>query len=415
MARRLAAVAAFLAIFCGSLELGLRLVPQAIPLTVLVRFQSDLRSAVAEARGLPTRKKARDLPRDDGGPHVHIYLPGIKLHMHAPDPGQVRTIQIDEAGFCNPPESSYRRARIDLIAIGDSFTYCTTVRPEETWVARLQQETGLSTYDLGVGGVGLYEYLQVLKRFGLAKSPRIVVMNVYEGNDLRDASKYFDYRNARGDARAQARDPRVRVRHAFDASWLGGHSYAANLLVGAALALGDQVDEPDSAAKRAGIRQTSLDFHYRLDFDTASVAMNPEDTDRDEVVQAILVHRGALSFDLFDQALTQYAALAREYGFQPVVTYTPSAHTTYAEFVRFQDPTLEPVLREFSEHQRAWFASRCRELGLPYLDLTGALRAAAHTGREHELLYFPTNLHLSQAGHRVIAASLRDFLATLPH
>lgn len=414
MLRRSAAAAVFLAIFCGSLELGLRLVPQAIPLTVLVRFQPDVRSAVAEARGLPTRSKARDLPRDDGGPQRHIYQPGITFHMHAPDPGQVSTIRIDDAGFCNPAGSSYQRAHIDLLAIGDSFTHCTTVRPEETWVAEVSQETGLSTYDLGVGGVGPYEYLEILTHFGLVKTPRIVVMNIYEGNDLRDASLYHDYRSARGDAAAQSADPRMRLRRAFEASWLGRHSYAANLLVGGALALANEVDEPDPVAKRAGIRKGSIDFRYRLDFGASSVAMNPEDTDRDEVVHAMLVRRGVVSFELFDPALRRYAMLAHEHGFVPVVSYTPAAYTTYAEFARFDDPSLAPLMREFSDAQRAWFARRCRELGLPFLDLTNALRTAARTGRERELLYFPSNLHLSQAGHRVVAASLRDFLATLP-
>jgi hypothetical protein len=412
--RRLAAAAVFLCIFFGSLELALRLVPQAVPLTILVHFQEELRQTVADARGLPTRQKARTLPRDDGGPELHIYRPGVTLHMHAPDPGQVSTIPIDDAGFCNPPESSYQRPHIDLLAIGDSFTYCTTVRPEETWVADLARESGLSTYDLGVGGVGLYEYLEILTHFGLAKSPRIVVMNVYEGNDLRDASRYQEYRTARGDAAAQAADPRTRVRRAFGSSWLGRHSYAANLLVGGALALANEIDEPDSVAKRAGIRKNSIDFRYRLDFGASSVAMNPENTDRDEVEHAMLVQRGIVSFDLFEPALERYAALALEHGFVPVVSYTPSAHTTYADFVRFEEPSLAPLLREFSEDQRGWLAQRCRTLGLRFVDLTPALRAAARSGRERELLYFPSNLHLSQAGHRVVAAALRDFLAALP-
>ncbi len=414
MLRRLAGAVVFLALFSGSLELGLRLVPRAIPLSILVRFQPDVRERVAEARGLPTRSKARTLPRDDGGPLFHIYRPGVTLHMHAPDPGQVATIPIDDAGFCNPAGSSYQRPHIDLLAIGDSFTYCTTVRSDETWVAALARESGLSTYDLGVGGAGPYEYLEILRHFGLAKTPRIVVMNLYEGNDLRDASLYHEYRSARGDALVQAEDPRARLRRAFEPSWLGRHSYAANLLVGGALALADQIDKPDTVARRAGIQSDSIDFRYRLDFGASSVAMNPENTDRDEVEHAMLVRRGLVSFDLFEAALERYAALAHEHGFVPVVSYTPSAHTAYADFARFEDPSLAPLLGQFSERQRAWLAQRCAALGLPFVDLTAALRAAARSGREHALLYFPSNLHLSQAGHRVIATSLRDFLATLP-
>ena len=46
---------------------------------------------------------------------------------------------------------------------------------------------------MGVGGIGPYEYVQVLKQFGLQRRPRIVIMNIYEGNDLRDTLRYWDH------------------------------------------------------------------------------------------------------------------------------------------------------------------------------------------------------------------------------
>ena len=50
-----------------------------------------------------------------------------------------------------------------LVAVGDSFTFCTTVQPEDTWTAVLGRRFDLSAEDLGVPRLGVFEYLEVLE------------------------------------------------------------------------------------------------------------------------------------------------------------------------------------------------------------------------------------------------------------
>ena len=46
-------------------------------------------------------------------------------------------------------------------------------------MSRIGRPTGLSVYNLGKGGIGPYEYLQIFLHFGLPKHPRIVVMSIW--------------------------------------------------------------------------------------------------------------------------------------------------------------------------------------------------------------------------------------------
>jgi len=75
-----------------------------------------------------------------------------------------------------------------------AWIWCASIQPVEAWPALLAGHLGKSVCNLGVPGIGAYEYLVLLRRFGLVKRPRVVVMNLYEGNDLRDALRYWRHR-----------------------------------------------------------------------------------------------------------------------------------------------------------------------------------------------------------------------------
>ena len=95
-------------------------------------------------------------------------------------------------------------------------------------------------------------------------------------------------------------------------------------------------------------------------------------------------------------------------GFRPIVTYSPAPYTAYEGRVRFRDGELTELMPRFSRTQRDWLRDATRRHGLDYVDLTPAMQEAAATGTEP--LYFPRNLHLTAAGHRVVAAALAEAL-----
>jgi len=176
------------------MELALRVAPRAIPAFALVRFHPVVRSAIGKRLDLPTLEETLILPRDDGGPRLRVFKPYAEFGLNFEERDATHQFTVDEIGFCNERGLYDGHETFDVIAIGDSFTWCTAVEARQAWPALMRGNLGATTYNLGRSGMGLYEYLQILKAFGLEKRPKIVIMNVYEGNDLRDAIRYHRHR-----------------------------------------------------------------------------------------------------------------------------------------------------------------------------------------------------------------------------
>jgi hypothetical protein len=92
----------------------------------------------------------------------------------------------DENGFRNP--GGIRRA--DVVVVGDSVTEAGEVDEGSTFVRKAADTLGLEAVNLGTSGYGPQQELAVLRRYGLAYGPRLVVWQVTEWNDLIDAQAY---------------------------------------------------------------------------------------------------------------------------------------------------------------------------------------------------------------------------------
>jgi hypothetical protein len=404
------ALITFLIVF-GFLELGLRIFPNLIPIELLVNFQERLRVEIARRRHLPTVEDTVPIDRDDGGPpqRLRVFKPFTRMTYEFNDPGIAKTVVMDKMGFCNPPQNDYALPTIDIVVLGDSFAWCTTVDPEETWASMISSLTGRSVYNLGIPRIGIYEYLQVFKRFGIQKSPRVVIMNIYEGNDLRDALFYQSYRQATKDNGSGETTPTVcatlsaypcMVYSLLREGMIARYSYALNLGV--------------AIARQSFLSQRlKPNFRYRVVFPGKVIRFNSGNTDAEEVVQAKRLQAQELDLGIFTEALRSFVDLSRRNGFVPLVTYTPSAHTVYAAKVVFDDPALNDLMPWFSRMQRDFFKTRGDELGYIFIDLTPSLQAAALSGGSDDLLYYTSNLHPTAHGHRVIAEGISQALKNL--
>ena len=396
-------------------EIGLRLFPGLIPLNLLILFNEGPRVEIARRRELPTKDwDTVVVERDDGGPELRIYKPFTRLTWTV---GTYETVVMDEMGFCNLPQNSYQLPTIDIITLGDSFTACHAVTPQDTWSSQLSMLTGLSVYNLGRVKIGIHEYIQLLKKFGLQKSPRIVILNVYEGNDFRDARRYYRAVNknaAQSDATFvdNISSPLPPKSNFIGSDWLERHSYAFNLFL-SLLSYADQTyfnpPPPNELEK--------INFKYRFVFlDEISIPFNSENVDRDEVQSArymTTLQTSSEVLDAIEDALKTFVDLSEQYDFVPVVTYTPSAHTAYVEYVVFDDPNLTGLMPSFSHEQRQYLNAKSKELGYVFIDFTPSLQAAAQANGPQKLLYYPLDLHLTPAGHAAVANILNQALNDL--
>jgi hypothetical protein len=372
----------------GVLEVALRILPIAIPTRVLQYLEPEIRVRAAKGR-FATSSEMVPVERDDGGPVLRVWKPHAKVrYPWLDDYGAVRELEMDAQGFANPP--GRYGDRIDILAIGDSFTFAHAIQPKDAWAIRLGDRLGRTSYNLGLAGNGLYEYLQFLKRFGLSREPKVVVLNVYEGNDLRDAVAF--HRAVAGHGNMDELPPEP-----WHGSFLARHSYAYNFVRGTISYLSDRSEQRDA--------EEAIDFRFQI----GPVPMNQGQGARDEPAFAIWQQEGRYPFSLFDRALEDFAALAKEHGFLPVVTYSPWAFRPYDD-VEFRDPALRAKLDAFSREQRAYFERKSAELGMAFLDLEPALHAAAGQPTKQNLLYYPTTIHYTARAHAVVAEAIAVLL-----
>lgn len=400
--RRGASVLLVAGITFAGLEAGLRLAPGLIPEALLRSFDKSLRGQIAQRRFLPHESQSLVVPRDDEGPPLKVLKPFAEVAYHHDDTGARGVLAMDGLGFRNVPADIWQKPRVDIVTVGDSFTIPTPPHLERAWSFRLGRRLGRSVYVAARGSLGPYEYVQLLRHFGLAKRPDLVVMQIYGGNDLRDALQYWRWRGAGPDERrwlVPERSRNVRVQAWLD-NPLGRHSYAWNTLV-VATALGSL------ELRTVLVPGRRIDFRYRIRFpDGQTVEMNVGNGDLDEVRNARRLRAGGSRLEVFDAALERYAELARGHGFLPVLSYAPSAYSAYRDFVEFRDPSVGEAVQWLCDQQRAHLRRRADHLGLRFVDLTPALRQAARELGPQDLLYGPVTVHFADAGERVVADAL---------
>jgi hypothetical protein len=303
-----------------------------------------------------------------------VFGPNQTIRTRFPDEGAVNEVTMDAQGFCNPTSVNPSAPNFPIIALGDSFTWCTTVNPEDTWPAQLARLTGASVYNLGRPRTGLHEYAQLFKAFGAAKSPQTVVVNIYEGNDLRDAVAFTSHISGlQVETRALATEALTTVGRFVEllrTGWIARHSYAHNLALISSLRAYEMarvaVASRDPRVARAG----QPNFRYTLQFESGPIAFNPENADVDEIVHARAVVQGRIGLGAFDEALDTLKGLALAGGFELLLSYSPSAHIAYAEYAEFEDLSVQSVMMTYSERLRAYFADASQRRGIAFIDLT---------------------------------------------
>jgi hypothetical protein len=226
-------------------------------------------------------------------------------------------------------------------------------------------------------------------------------LNVYEGNDLKDADTYLKTKNKSLDENVNS-SSKSKLQQSFLKNTIRRYSHSFNLITAFIKYMEGKISSYSY--------NKHVDFRYSIVFPDKSISFNLENTDKDEVFYARQLFANTVDLNLFNNALENFVKLSKQYGFIPIVTYTPSAHTAYAANVSFNDSTLKNILKHFSDTQREFFKSKGKELGYVFIDLTPSLQSAALSTNDQKLLYFRTNLHLTKYGHEIIAKTLSESL-----
>lgn len=303
-----------------------------------------------------------------------VRKPGVSWRGYVPDVDRLVEYSTDENGFRNPPGNH----QADIVFIGDSFTEAATVTEEDTFVRRVAKTSGLTAVNLGRGAYGPQQELIVLKRYALAYHPRVVVWQLFEGNDLADAEAFAEW----------MKNPR-------QVSTSLKERYINNSLLTEWLTTTRSLDHDwpmvtlryqDGTVARTGLR-------YRYD---------PEQTTK-----------YPLGLSETMSAIEAGYRVCRTNGIQLLITVVPTMAQVMEpniSFDRVEDQMSYLPGRKGNDQKdfSATIEEFCTQIGCGFANTFEAFRQAATNGKRN--LYIQADEHLDVGGHDVMAQTVVDWL-----
>ena len=331
-------------------------------------------------------------------------------------------IRTDAEGFRNAAV----RAKIDVAALGDSFTDGTTSAEKDAWPARLEQLTGLVVQNYGTSGFGPQQERYVFQDFAAQHHPRWTVLAFFAGNDLHDAEAFDDWERGEhrlGEELTGSKLPANYRRYQEFYLWTVVRVAAESLLQktrGGAEAVNHPVAASASATPRFDRGMFDVPVNDRvLQFAFFPPYLQKLGTPRAEL-------EASRGWALTRAAISGLQADCARDGSQLLVMFIPSKEQVYWPLVERSFPPAKiqeavdfycrynnmPLCAAEVNAQRlamnALVQDFCAQQEIPMLDLTAALTSDVSAGRE---TYFPDDTHWNENGHDLAARELAKFIA----
>jgi PAS domain S-box-containing protein len=307
--------------------------------------------------------------------------------------------QTDADGFRNPADS----AAVDIVVIGSSFAeYGTDL--DDTFPQRLNHALApLRVAGLSKAGYGPFQYLEVLERYALKRSPHYALFTFYPVSDTDDhLSRWIkgqkDLSLARRSVVFGGFLPRYRVAslqawHMFASSaWNGLHQLFDMLVPDesihsdvAVLRLADQVSR----------KMVFLDQHKAAS--TEDLLKSPE-------------------WRAWENILLALKTVSERNHIVPVLIYIPAATEVYAQYSTNESGRNWLAVRAAqvatSGHNEQAAHILAERVGISMISVRPAFQQAAADGK---LVYYQMDAHWNEEGRRiagnVTAAALREIMA----
>jgi hypothetical protein len=349
-------------------------------LEVIADFRSRGIEAVPQVV-LPT------FARENGATKSAIWIDGVevmplsgvadKTTVVCNQNGQYLTYKSDERGFHNP-RGIWRSSRIDIAAVGNSFTMGYCVDSDKNFVA-LIRERYPATLNAGMAGEGPLYILAVLKEYLRHVKPKLVLWFYWEGNNLAELQ--------------EEKKSSLLMRYLddnFEQGLIGRQSDLDR-------ALGDYTEKElgrrivqqhnrwDLAVSgwRDSIKLTKLRQKLGLVYGTNAGELHSRDESQNETL------------DLFQKILAKAKRRVGAWGGQIYFVYLPAL-----DRYKYNNP-------RYLTEQRAQILSYVESLGLPIMDLHPIFQA-----HSDPLSLFPFRgpIHYNAKGHRLVAEKVIEAL-----
>jgi lysophospholipase L1-like esterase len=332
--------------------------------------------------------------------------------------------------FSTDPEGFRNRAvreRVDVAALGDSFTDALTVPFDASWPAQLEQRLGMAVQNYGTAGFGPQQELLVLRDFVVRHRPSRVVLAYFAGNDLFDAERFDRFEQLHGHAEAATLGWPIKDVYSRADTWHVTSALAATAGWFARRQQPFVVNASEAEPRERAVRvESPFDrglFSLHVGGKLLQWAFMPPYLNGLNLSEGEL--RARPGWHLTRDAILAMQQTSREAGAEFIVMFLPFKSQVYWPLLERQltSGDLRHALAFYLEGngrpidigtmsrnrlaQNAMMRDLCESAGIPFLDTTPALQRRVELG---DNVYFPDDSHLNELGQYLVAETLAGFL-----
>lgn len=294
-------------------------------------------------------------------------------------------VEIDGAGLRGPEVGAEASGARRVLVLGDSFAFGVGARQEETYPTRLAIRlaaagTPAEVLNAGVPGFGVPDEAAWFAAWGAPLAPDLVVLTIFVGNDLQDATP--------GLPRAMAVDGVLVIEGESPGSlsrWLYYHSQLYVLI---------KTSPAGDAVRRALGRRTPRDRAEVAAEMTLYSDGPPSPIERDG---------GAMTAAAIGDLVAHPGAGRVAAVLVPSLLQVDPVEWRKTLAARRLDPRAHDAARPTK-----LLVDLCARHDVPVLDLSAPFAAAIARG---ERIYYPIDRHLTPAGYDLTAAEVARFLS----
>tara|TARA_Y100000816_G_C26090120_1_gene575961 strand:- start:538 stop:1779 length:1242 start_codon:yes stop_codon:yes gene_type:complete len=313
--------------------------------------------------------------------------------------GATKNWHYNNQGFCNMHDDK----KAEIISFGDSFTYCTAVRPTETYIYNIFNKIDeKKIYNYGMTGTGPNDYTNALIE-KINKQTKLVIYSIYEGNDfISMIEKNEINKNLYNEKNISINSKNFIYNFAINNF---GKFYSFHYIYAVLKRIIFPIEH-------------NLNFKYSKIYNDKEIKLNIGNSDIDEIHSALFLIENKKRHIYLDKLLkkleknmVESEKYSKKFNLNIIFVYIPSAYSSLKRTnLKFEDEKIGELVLKYSKVFSENFENICEIYKFNCLNTIKSLQE--YNNQTDKLTHFPHNVHLTANGHAIIGNSIKSYICT---